>query len=42
MATSLAYITHDPEPQLPLLSDEVPVDPQTQVQERSRQIFNTK
>ena len=32
MATPLAYITHDPEPQLPLLRDVVPVDCQTQVQ----------
>ena len=32
MAASLAYITHDPEPQLPLLRDVVPVDLQTQVQ----------
>lgn len=32
MAAPLAYITHDPEPQLPLLRDVVPVDSQTQVQ----------
>jgi hypothetical protein len=32
MAAPLAYITHDPEPQLPLLRDVVPVDFQTQVQ----------
>jgi hypothetical protein len=32
MAASLAYITHDPEPQLPLLRDVVPVDSQTPVQ----------
>jgi hypothetical protein len=32
MAVPLAYITHDPEPQLPLLRDVVPVDCQTQVQ----------
>jgi hypothetical protein len=32
MAVPLAYITHDPEPQLPLLRDVVPVDSQTQVQ----------
>ncbi len=32
MAASLAYITHDPEPQLPLLRDVVPVDSHTQVQ----------
>ena len=32
MATSLAYLTYEPEPQLPLLSDEVLADPQTQVQ----------
>ncbi len=32
MATSLAYLTHEPEPQVPLLSDVVPTDSQTQVQ----------
>ena len=32
MATSLAHLTYEPEPQLPLLSDEVPADPQTQIQ----------
>ena len=32
MAAPLAYFTYDPEPQLPLLSDVVPVDCQTQVQ----------
>ena len=32
MATSLAYLIQEPEPHLPLLSDEVPVDPQSQVQ----------
>ncbi len=32
MAAPLAYITHDPEPQLPLLRDVIPVDSQTQVQ----------
>jgi hypothetical protein len=32
MSTSLAYITQDPEPQLLLVADQVPVDPQTQVQ----------
>src|SRR3954449_8274459 len=32
MAASLAYITHDPEPQLPLLRDVTPVDSQTPVQ----------
>ncbi len=32
MATSLAYLTHEPEPQLPLLSDEIPTDTQTQAQ----------
>ncbi|HEU5133477.1 MAG TPA: hypothetical protein VFT26_15280, partial [Pyrinomonadaceae bacterium] len=32
MAVPLAYITHDPEPQLPLLRDVVPVDSITQVQ----------
>lgn len=32
MSTSLAYVAYDPEPQLPLLTDELPHDPQTQVQ----------
>jgi len=32
MAVPLAYITYDPEPQLQLLRDVAPVDPQTQVQ----------
>jgi hypothetical protein len=32
MAVPLAYITHDPEPQLPLLRDVTPVDSQTPVQ----------
>ena len=32
MATPLAYVTHDPEPQLPLLRDVIPTDCQTQVQ----------
>ena len=32
MSTSLAYITQEPDPQVPLLSDAVHVDPQTQVQ----------
>jgi hypothetical protein len=32
MATSLAYLTQEPDPQLPLLSDTVPSDPQTEVQ----------
>jgi len=32
MATPLAYITHDSEPQLPLLRDVGPMDSQTQVQ----------
>src|SRR5690349_23454336 len=32
MATSLAYVTYDSEPQLPLLRDVVPVDSHTQVQ----------
>src|SRR5262249_54200573 len=37
MATSLAYLTQELEPQLPLLSDEVPSDPQTQVQREIQQ-----
>ena len=32
MSTSLAYFPQEPEPQLPLLSDEVALDPQSQVQ----------
>jgi hypothetical protein len=32
MATSLAYLTQETEPQLPLLSDTLPIDPQTQGQ----------
>ncbi len=32
MATSLAYLTQEPDPQLPLLSDTLPLDPQTQSQ----------
>ena len=32
MATSLAHLTYEPEPQLPLLSDVVPTDTQTQAQ----------
>ena len=32
MATPLAYVTHDPEPQLPLLRDIVPTDSQTPLQ----------
>jgi hypothetical protein len=32
MATSLAYLTYEPEPQLPLLSDAAPADSQTPVQ----------
>ena len=32
MSTSLAYVTYDPDPQLPLLTDEIPADPQTKVQ----------
>lgn len=33
MATSLAYVTYDPDPQLPLLTDEIPADPQTKLQQ---------
>jgi hypothetical protein len=32
MATPLAYVTYDPDPQLPLLIDEIPCDPQTRLQ----------
>jgi hypothetical protein len=32
MSTSLAYIAYDPDPQLPLLADALPADPQTQLQ----------
>ena len=37
MATSLAYLTPEPEPQLPLLSDQLPCDPQTEVQREVQQ-----
>ena len=37
MATSLAYLTPEPEPQLPLLSDQLPSDPQTDVQREVQQ-----
>jgi hypothetical protein len=37
MATSLAYLTPEPEPQLPLLSDQLPSDPQTDVQRAVQQ-----
>ena len=32
MSAPLAYIVHEPEPQLPLLADTVPADPQTEIQ----------
>lgn len=32
MAAPLAYIVHEPEPQLPLLADTIPADPQTEIQ----------
>ena len=32
MATPLAYVTYDADPQLPLLTDETPADPQTKLQ----------
>jgi hypothetical protein len=32
MATPLAYVTYDPDPQLPLLTDAIPADPQTKLQ----------
>jgi hypothetical protein len=32
MAASLAHITYDPDPQLPLLTDQIPADPQTKLQ----------
>src|SRR4029078_1087716 len=31
MATHLSYIAYDPEPQLPLLADTLPADPQTEI-----------
>ncbi|HET6976979.1 MAG TPA: hypothetical protein VFI24_11685 [Pyrinomonadaceae bacterium] len=40
MATSLAYLTHEPEPQLPLLSDEVLTDSQTEVQKEVQANLN--
>ena len=36
MSTSLAYITQEPEPVLPLLSNQLLLDPQTQVQREVR------
>jgi hypothetical protein len=42
MAAPLAYITHDPEPQLPLLRDVVPVDCQTQVQREVQANLNNE
>ena len=32
MSAPLAYIVHEPEPQLPLLADTIPADPQTDIQ----------
>ena len=32
MAASLAHVTYDPDPQLQLLTDEIPADPQTKLQ----------
>src|SRR5689334_2441970 len=32
MAAPLAYFAHEPEPQLPLLTDVLPADPQTEIQ----------
>ena len=32
MAASLAYIAYEPDPQLPLLTDTLPADPQTEIQ----------
>lgn len=32
MAASLAHVTYDPDPQLPLLTDAIPADPQTKLQ----------
>ena len=32
MSAPLAYIVHEPEPQLPLLADTLPADPQTEIQ----------
>jgi hypothetical protein len=32
MATPIAYVSYDPDPQLPLLIDELPADPQTKLQ----------
>src|ERR1041384_6385736 len=32
MAVPLAYIAYEPEPQLPLLADMLPADPQTEIQ----------
>src|SRR6478672_5283069 len=32
MSASLAYIAYEPDPQLPLLTDTLPADPQTEIQ----------
>ena len=42
MSTSLAYLTYEPEPQLPLLSDEAPTDSQTQVQREVQANLNNE
>lgn len=42
MATSLAYLTYEPEPTLPLLSDAVPADPQTQSQKEVQANLNSE
>ncbi|HEV8429770.1 MAG TPA: hypothetical protein VGQ41_17840 [Pyrinomonadaceae bacterium] len=42
MATSLAYLTYEPEPQLQLLSDAVPADPQTQSQKEVQANLNSE
>jgi len=42
MATSLAYLTQEPDPQLPLLSDILPSDPQTDVQREVQANLNNE
>jgi len=42
MATSLAYLTPEPEPQLPLLSDTLPSDPQTEIQKEVQANLHTE
>jgi hypothetical protein len=42
MAAPLAYIVHDPDPQLPLLADTIPADPQTEIQREVQANLNNE